>query len=144
MISCDFEMYEDSTVDISESVIFQKNCAIRVRKNGCLKIGENVSFNNGCIITCRGNTKIGNHVLFGPNVMVFDHDHNFKGNDFEHEFCIQDITIGNNVWIGANVTILKGSTIGDGAVIGANSVVTGVVEEKSIYTSSCSKRVRKY
>lgn len=143
-ISCDFEMDVTSNVDISESVIFRPYCAIRVRKNAKLKIGQKVSFNNGCIITCREKIEIGDHVLFGPNVMIFDHDHDFRSDDFENKFRCAPITIGNHVWIGANVTILKGSVIKDGAVIGANSVVGGIVEKNCVYTMSNPKRMTPY
>lgn len=37
---------------------------------------------------------------------------------------IEQVVIGNDVWIGANAVIMPGIVIGDGAVIGANAVVT--------------------
>ena len=42
----------------------------------------------------------------------------------EKEKSIQNIKIGNHVWIGQNAAILKGVTIGDGAIVAANAVVT--------------------
>lgn len=141
---CDFEMSPDSNVSISENVIFRPGCSIRVRSGASLKIGDAVSFNNGCIITCREKITIGSHVLFGPNVMIFDHDHDFRSDDFEHKFKTAPIVIGNNVWIGGNVSILRGAVIKDGAVIGANSVVKGIVEENCVYTGSSEIIMRKY
>lgn len=76
------------------------------------------------ILDC-AKVKIGNNVMFGPNVSVYTAGHPLdketrnSGLEYAHP-----ITIGNDVWIGGNVVILPGVTIGDGAVIGAGSVVT--------------------
>ena len=69
--------------------------------------------------------RLGNTVLFGPNVTVTTTGH---ATDPElrrnmAQFSIP-VTIGNNVWIGANSVVLPGVTIGDDSVIGAGSVVT--------------------
>lgn len=45
---------------------------------------------------------------------------------------LDNITIGNDVWIGANVIVLGGVTIADGAIISAGSVVTKNVTAYSI------------
>ncbi|MDD7185304.1 MAG: acyltransferase [Ruminococcus sp.] len=114
-------------------------CCIRVRKNAKLKIGKNVFFNNNCVLTCRESITIGNNVIFGPNVLIFDNDHDYKDNDFMHKFVTKPIIIEDNVWIGGNVTILKGTHICKGAVIGAGCVVRGRIEPDTVmYTSKDS------
>jgi acetyltransferase-like isoleucine patch superfamily enzyme len=45
---------------------------------------------------------------------------------------IEEVVIGNDVWVGAGAKILKGSHIGDGAVIGTNAVVTGDIPPNAI------------
>ena len=66
--------------------------------------------------------EIGDNCKFGNNLVIVDHDHNFRayGNHSHQnpEFLSSPIRIGNNVWVGANVTILRGTTIGDNCVIG--------------------------
>jgi acetyltransferase-like isoleucine patch superfamily enzyme len=140
----EFDFDRTSVATINEKASFRNNCVVRVRDNAKLKIGEFSNFNNGCIITCRELINIGDRVSFGPNVMIFDHDHDYKSNDYIHNFKTKPIVIEDDVWVGANVTILKGSIIKKGAVIGANSVVCGTVEEQCVYTSANEKRIRKY
>lgn len=135
---------DTAEANIHRRATFRNNCAIRVRDNAKLSIGEITNFNNGCIITARNSITIGKRVSFGPNVMIFDHDHDFRGNDYMHHFVTAPIIIEDDVWVGANVTILKGSVIRKGAVIGANSVVTGEVAEDSVYTSLVGRKVRQY
>lgn len=123
----------DSRVDIADTVAFRNGCVIRVRGRANLSIGAKTTFNNGCIITCREAITIGERVLFGPNVMVFDNDHDYRNSDRHNKFITGKIVIEDDVWIGANVTILRGTVIKQGAVIGANSVVKGVIEKECVY-----------
>lgn len=108
---------------------------IRVRKNAKMVIGKNTSINSNNIIACRENISIGDNVQLSPNVMIYDHDHDFRtaGGISTMKYRTDSITIGNNVWIGANSVILKGTSIGDNCVIGAGSIVKGVVEQNTVF-----------
>lgn len=108
---------------------------IKVCGTGCIEIGERVFFNNCCSITCMNKIKIGNDCLFGENVHIYDHNHNYRqiGKTISQQgFSIGEITIGNNVWIGTNVTILKNVHIGNNCIIGAGCVVYKDVPEGNI------------
>ena len=85
--------------------------------------------------------KIGDYCKFGNNLVIVDHDHNFKNN--YSEFVSSPIHIGNNVWCGANVTILRGTEIGDNCVIGAGTVVKGCFPANCIICGSKGEIIRK-
>ena len=99
-----------------------------VADGGELIIGDHCFFNTGTCITTTEQIIIGDNCKIGNNVVIVDHDHNFK-NDGEKEFISSKIEIGQGTWIGANVTILRGTKIGPNAVIGAGSVIKGVIPE---------------
>ena len=128
-----FEMAPNGNAELSEHINFRPRCAIRIRDNANLKIGENVNFSDNCILTCRNEISIGNNVMFGPNTIIYDHDHDFRSDDFINNFVVGKIIIEDNVWVGANVCILKNAHIKTGAVIAAGSVVNGIVESNCIY-----------
>lgn len=120
-------------VDVGENLSNNENVFIRVRKGSKLIIGKNVALGNNMILTVRNMVKIDDDVMFGPNVLVFDHDHDFKSSDRKNDYVVGEIYIGKNVWIGGNVTILKNSYIGENSVIAAGAVVNGTIPDNYIY-----------
>ena len=114
-----------------------------VANGGKLIIEDNVGINRNCIFICRDNITIGSGCAFGPNVVIFDHDHEFDKKSFKmNQFRTSPITIGKNCWIGANVTILRGTHIGEGTVIGAGTIVKGDIPPHSLVTSNREFKIR--
>lgn len=122
-------------LSIGSSFKMRSNSHLRVRKNANITIGDNVSLNYGDMIVCHESITIGSNVQIAPNVMIYDHDHDYKSVNGlkELKYKSSPIIIGNNVWKGANVVILRGTTIGDNCVIGAGSVVKGTVKDNEIF-----------
>lgn len=119
---------------IGERLSMDYGAQIRVGKGGSIVIGNNCYFNCNTYITACGNISIGDHVLIGPNVAIFDHDHKFRETEglSSNQLNVGEIQIGNNVWIGANSVILKGAKIGDGVIIAAGSVINKNIPPNSI------------
>ena len=71
---------------------------LRVRPGGKLFIGSDVFFNCGCIITAKHSVTIGDGVEFGPNVLIYDHDHDFRceGGIKSKQFKCSEVLIGDN------------------------------------------------
>lgn len=119
---------------------------IGVIGDGNLSIGDHCFFNINSSITCLEKVVIGDNCKFGNNLVIVDHDHNFRahGNYTKDnpEFISSPIIIGNNVWVGANVTILRGSTIGDNCVIGAGSIVYGNIPSNSVFVQKRESKIQ--
>ncbi|KRE57659.1 acyltransferase [Paenibacillus sp. Soil750] len=105
---------------------------IRVREGAELSIGNNTYINHGCFIVSHKRITIGNNVQFGPNVLVYDHDHDFRVGLINEEYLCSSVEIGDNVWVGANTVILRGTKIGDNSVIGAGSVIKGEFPKNTV------------
>jgi len=93
-------------------------------------IGENCGLSNCCIVSKKKVT-IGNNVLVGGSVKIYDTDfHSLSFLDRRDNFQDQksivskEINIGNDTFIGAHSIILKGVSIGQCSIVGAGSVVT--------------------
>jgi acetyltransferase-like isoleucine patch superfamily enzyme len=125
------DLKEDSRIIFKGPFTARGNFSIIGRKSGQIRIGTNVFFNLGCSISCLDFVSIGDNVMFGENVKIYDHNHEFRDKEKqinEQGFCQKPVKIGNNCWIGTNVVILKGVEIGDNSVIGANVVVRENIE----------------
>lgn len=131
---------------LGEKVRMHSGGKIKVRKGGRLIIGNNVSFNYNCMVLCRKEIIIEDGVEFGPNVLIYDHDHDYKTvkGIKEGKFINSPVKIGSNSWIGANVIVLRGSEIGKNCVIGAGSIVKGKIQDNSICIQKKESVIKKY
>lgn len=116
-----------STLQIGKILKMHNGAKIRVRKGGTLTIGSHFGMSNGCVVTAYDSIAIGNHVMLGPNVLIYDQDHDYTkiGGVSAMKFKTSPITIGSNVWIGANTLILRGTHIGDNCVVAGGAVIRG-------------------
>jgi len=102
-----------------------------VLSGGQIKIGDNCGFSS-VVMSSRKSIEIGNHVIVGGNVRIFDHDfHEMdpmlrRGGTDGSKIRFAKVMIGDDVFIGTNAIILKGTTIGARSIIAAGSVVFGL------------------
>ena len=133
---------KDSDIEIGEFCNFRRNLQLRAVRGGSIHIGDNCFFNTNVSITALSNINIGNNVKIANNVVIVDHDHDYK-NGLQGYVC-EKITIDDNVWIGANAVILKGVHIGTGAVVAAGSVVKDDIPEHSIVGGVPAAIIKRY
>jgi maltose O-acetyltransferase len=73
-------------------------------------------------------TTIGAHVMMGPDVMVFNRNHQASRCDIpmseQGMASYMPVTIEDDVWIGARAILLPGVTVHSHSIVGAGSVVT--------------------
>ena len=89
---------------------------------GIISIGDDVFINLGCSIAAEDSVVVGDHVSFGPHVVVQDH-----GDDAGQSERPEPIFIGDHVWLASRVRVMAGARIGAGTVVMAGSVVVGVL-----------------
>lgn len=117
------------------------------RGKGVIEIGDG-SGASSVVISAHQLVKIGENVMVGGNVRIYDHD--YHSLDFKLRRSRQDgdhvrsrpVVIGDDVFIGVNAIILKGVTIGDRAIIGAGSVVAQSVPADEIWAGNPARRLR--
>lgn len=109
------------------------NVHISAVSGGSIHIGKGVFLNRNSIIISRQEIVIEDDCIFGPNVVIYDHDHRFSKSGIDkEEYSLGKISIGRGTWIGSGAIILKNTEIGEGCVIGAGSVVKGKIPDHSI------------
>ena len=102
-------------------------------------------FNNNCGISCLGQITIGINNLFGENVKLYDHNHEFRSADRlvrNQGFNVGKIIIGDNCWFGSNCIILNNVIVGDNVVVGVNVVVYKSIPANSLIRLESTITVR--
>lgn len=120
--NADIDVATNSTLQIGRGLHVRKNAILAVREGAELTIGDGVFINRNTIIMARKSISIGMGVTIGPNVCIYDHDHDMLNTG--GGYMLDNVIINNGVWVGSNTTILKGVTIGEGAVVASGCIVT--------------------
>lgn len=108
-----------------------------------IEVGENFYANFNCVILDVGKVKIGNNVMFAPNVSIYTAGHPIhpESRNSGYEYGI-GITIGDNVWVGGSVVINPGVHIGNNVVIGSGGVVTKDIPDNVIAVGNPCRIIR--
>ena len=123
-----------SELRFGKKISAHSGCRLTANNGGRLTVDDHTSFNVGCIVTCRNKISVGKNVAFGPNVMIYDHNHilDRMNGATTSDYSLGVIEIGDNTWIGANTVILSNTRIGKNCVIAAGSVVKGDVPDNTV------------
>lgn len=105
-----------------------------------IHVGNNVSLGLRPILMAElSEIRIGNHVMFGPEVVVIGGGHNStvigRSMATVHEKTGNEdlgVVIEDDVWVGTRAIILRGVCVGRGSIVGAGALVTKSVPPYSI------------
>lgn len=78
-LSDGIELSARSMVDFGSRLRTRGRCSFNIQGDGNLSFGNGVFLNSGCQFNCRSSITVGDCCEFGPNVLVYDHDHIFRG-----------------------------------------------------------------
>lgn len=125
---------KEGTLTLADRCVAAAQGLLLVERGASLAIGEHVSLSRGVQIVCHDHVEIGAETMLANNVMIFDHDHDYRapGGLSDRLYQKSPIVIGKNVWIGAGTVILRGTTIGDNTVVGAGCVLKGEYPSDSL------------
>lgn len=110
-----------------------------------LKVGCDCWINIGCHLELSAPVTIGDHVSFGPNVMILTGTHAIGPERRRAaDFNALPVIIGEGVWLGAHCTIMPGVTVGNGSVVSAGAVVNRDVPPNTIITGTQGMPLEKW
>lgn len=127
---CVLRVGKEARVSLGRETVSRGGLTIRAEQ-GKIVIGDKCFFNTNCSLTAMEDITIGDRCQFANNLVIVDHDHDYRAG-WGH-YRTAPVHIGNDVWVGANCVILKGTTIGDHCVIAAGSVVSGEVSPGTVF-----------
>lgn len=112
---------------------------LQVNGGGHFEVGQ-MGTNLNCNIQCSNKIIIGEDVMLGRDVMIYDSDYHQTGVNGKKS----QVTIGDHVWIGSRAMLMKGSRIGEGAIVSANAWVTGRVKEHTMVSGMPARRIMEH
>lgn len=108
---------------VGKNLIIEQPLHASWGKNTCWGDDCFANFNLTLVDDCE--IRIGNNVLFAPNVVITTTGHAINPHLRRQTVQFsQPVVIEDNVWVGSGSVILPGVHIGENSVIGAGSVVT--------------------
>ncbi|AVK62244.1 acyltransferase [Lactobacillus sp. CBA3605] len=130
-----------SNIDIGANNNVREGLKLKT-KDAVISIGDNNFFNYNVSITALESITIGNDCKIANNVVIIDHDHDYRKSN--NGYICNPVCIGNNVWIGANAVIAKGVHIGDNAVVAAGAVVVKDVSASTLVGGIPAKNISSF
>ena len=110
----------------------------------CVEVGNRVYIGKGCTFVGDGGLTIGDDCMIAAGCRITTKNHVVQKERVYSDlgYCLESVSIGNNVWIGYNVVILPGVSIGEGAVIAAGAIVTKDVPSYEIWGGNPAHCIR--
>lgn len=117
------------------------NTVIEVKENAILNTGF-FSANGGTVIIASKRINIGEDVMLGRNIIVYDSDfHQVFDRGMKPSNYPKEVNIEDHVWLTSNVTVLKGVTIGRDSLITAQTLIRKDFPENSVIAGGASGKV---
>lgn len=109
-------------------------------------IGDRVRIGSRCHLWAGpedGHIRIGDDVLFGPEVLVTaaSYRHELGHPVTQQPMAEGDVVIGDDVWLATRAVVLPGTRIGSGSIVAAGAVVRGEFPPMSIIAGSPARIV---
>lgn len=117
-----------------------------------ITFGERVMMSNNVHISAVKSIALGNHVLLGSNIYIGDHSHgSTKPEKYNPAIPpalrplddIDEIEIGDNVWVCDGAIILAGSRIGSGSIVAAQALVKGIFPANCLIAGNPAKIIKR-
>lgn len=124
-------MGENSVWRSEGGALLYYNTLIEIQKDAQLDTGY-FSANCDTKIICSKKITIGNDVMMGRNIVVYDSDHHRLTREGKSVNPDLEVNIEDHVWLTKDVTVLKGSNIGKGSIIAVNTVLKKDVPPRSM------------
>jgi len=154
--SCELARSAANLMSIGNSVIIDRDAWLNIPPNAnsdgpIILLDDGTKIGRRCVISAKNRIHIQKNVIFGPSVLVMDHNHAFD--QLAIPIDEQGVTDGGSIrieegcWIGFGAAVVCSSgeiVIGRNSVIGANSLVTRSIPPYSIVSGNPGRVVKRF
>lgn len=154
--SCDISRTIAAYIKIGEEVWIGRNARVDVpivpnHGDAVILLDDGCKIGAGCHISAINRIHVERDVIFGPSVLLMDHNHAFD--DVTVPIAEQGTTrggtirIGEGCWLGGGSAVVSGQgelVIGRNSVVGVNSVVTRSIPAYSVVMGNPARVVKQF
>ncbi len=139
-----FILAKGSKTTIGKGVMISDDVIIQAWPGAHISIGNKCFFNRTVSLIVHEKLDIGNEVMLGENVKVYDNEHVINGNKVERKlFNTGAVMIKDNCWIANNAVVLKGTTMGPNTLVAALTMASGNLEANAMYMGVPCRKLKK-
>lgn len=114
---------------------------IKIDENAILNTGF-FSINSGSEIGVSKKINIGEDVMMGRNIIIYDTDyHQVFNKEKKIRNYAKDVNIEDHVWLTNNVTVLKGVKIGKNSIVSSQTLIRESFPENSFIAGDSSGKI---
>ncbi len=154
--SCDLRRCVAPFIKIGDGVKLDRDVWLNIpfvpdHADPVILIDDGTCIGRRCMISAQNRIHIGKNTVFGPQVLLMDHNHKFE--DVTVPILDQGTTEGGRIrieegcWIGSGAAIVCGKgelIIGRNSVIAANAVVTRSIPAYSVFVGNPGRIVKQF
>lgn len=141
---CEFKLGKGSRLIIKGNLTLMGDVLIQARDNATISLGKHCVMNRFTTLIAHKGITLGDGVMLGENVKVYDNDHTIVGNKvMRRDFSVDPVFIGDGCWIANNAVVLKGSSMGPNTIVGALSLVSGKLDADALYLGVPCRKMKK-
>lgn len=119
-----------------------KGARVILGEGATLVLEGGVYMNEGCRVSVVQSALIGANTLFGPNVQIYDHDHEFDCRGVSSKLTYAPVSIDQHCCLCANAVVKRGSSIACRSLVSDNSVVTyDLTESGALYACAPARLI---
>lgn len=139
-----FILATGSKTSIGKGVMISDDVIIQAWSGAQITIGKKCFFNRTVSLIVHEKLEIGNEVMLGENVKVYDNEHVINGNKVERKlFNTAPVIIRDNCWIANSAVVLKGTTMGPNTLVAALTMASGNLEANAMYMGVPCRKLKK-
>ena len=112
--------------------------------SGEMRIGKNFSTNKNAFISCSKEVTIGEDVMLGWNVQIYDGSGHTVSHNGIAKSHTAPIKVGNHVWLASYSNLLKGAEVGDGSIVAWRSLVTKSFPQNNVLIAGIPAIIKCY
>jgi acetyltransferase-like isoleucine patch superfamily enzyme len=136
-------------ISIGDHVRIDSFCSL-IAADGCLDIGSYVHIGAHSHMLASGGISIGDFISISQGVKIYSRSDDYSGGYLNgpmvpHEYTgavEKAVSIARHSLVGCNTVVLPGVEICEGTSVGAQSLVTGNLDEWSVYAGCPAKKIK--